>query len=221
MPSHIASQLPNSLQHHLDVFLASNAKKLAPYRDIDLAIKLQPRKEPLYSPIFPLSQTKLAALQEFLEENLAKGFIQESKSPTSAPILFAPKKDGGLRLYVDYRGLNAITVKNRYPLLLITKIIDRVLGAQFFSKIDLKDAYYQLCIKAGDEQKTAFQTRYGHYEFLVVPIGLTNAPATFQAYINKALQGLVDDFCIVYLNDILIFSRTKEEHDRHLQQVCN
>ena len=129
MPSYIASQLPNSLRHYLDVFLANNAKKLAPYHDIDLAIKLQPGREPLYSPIYPLSQTKLAALQEFLEENLAKGFIQESKSPTSAPILFAPKKDGGLRLYVDYRGLNAIIVKNRYPLPLITKIIDRVLGA--------------------------------------------------------------------------------------------
>ena len=96
MPSHIASQLPNSLRHHLDVFLANNAKKLAPYRDIDLAIKLQLGKEPPYKPIYPLLQTKLAALQEFLEENLAKGFIQESKSPTSAPILFTPKKDGGL-----------------------------------------------------------------------------------------------------------------------------
>jgi hypothetical protein len=121
---------------------------------------------------------------------------------------------------VDYRGLNAITIKNRYPLPLITEIMDRVTGANYFSKIDLKDAYYRLRIKAGDEWKTAFRTRYGHYEFLVVPMGLTNAPATFQAYINKALRGLVDDFCIVYLDDILVFSKTKEEHDQHLQQVC-
>ena len=99
--------------------------------------------------------------------------------------------------------------------------MDRVTGAQYFSKLDLKDAYHQIHIKAGDEWKTAFQTCYGHYEFLVIPFGLTNAPATFQAYINKALQGLVDRFCIVYLDDILIFSKTKEEHDQHLQQVCD
>jgi len=98
--------------------------------------------------------------------------------------------------------------------------MDRVTGATQLSKIDLKDAYYRLRVKAGDEWKTAFRTRYGHYEFLVVPMGLTNAPATFQAYINKALQGLVDDFCIVYLDDILVFSKTKEEHDQHLQQIC-
>ncbi len=113
----------------MDVYTANNAKKLAPHQGIDLAIDLLLGKEPLYGPIYPLSQTELAALREFLEENLAKGFIRESKSPAGAPILFAPKKDGGLRLCVDYRGLNAITVKNRYPLPLITKIMDRVTRA--------------------------------------------------------------------------------------------
>jgi hypothetical protein len=201
-------KLPACLKPYLDVFSLKNSKQLAPYRDVDLAIDLQLGKEPLYGPIYPLSQTELAALREFLEEYLAKGFIRESKSPAGAPILFVPKKDGGLRLCVNYRGLNAITVKNRYPLPLITKIMDRVTRAQYFSKIDLKDAYYRLRIKVGDEWKTAFRTRYGHYEFMVVPIGLTNAPATFQAYINQALRGLVDDFCIVYLDDILVFSRT-------------
>ena len=208
------------MKNYPDVFSDQNAKKLAPHCDIDLAIELQPGKEPPYRPIYPLSPQELAALKEFLEENLEKGFIRESKSPAGAPILFAPKKDGSLRLCVDYRGLNAITIKNRYPLPLITEIMDRVSGANYFSKIDLKDAYYRLRIKAGDEWKTAFRTRYGHYEFLVVPMGLTNAPATFQAYINKALRGLIDDFCIVYLDDILIFSKTKEEHDQHLQQIC-
>jgi hypothetical protein len=140
---------------------------------------LQPGKEPPYGPIYPLSPRELAALKEFLEENLEKGFIQESKSPAGAPILFAPKKDGSLQLCVDYRGLNAITIKNRYPLPLITEIMDQVTRANYFSKIDLKDAYYRLRIKAGDEWKTAFRTRYGHYEFLVVPISLTNALATF------------------------------------------
>ena len=98
--------------------------------------------------------------------------------------------------------------------------MDQVARAQYFSKINLKDAYYRLRIKAGDKWKTAFQTRYGHYEFMVVPIGLTNSPATFQAYINHALRGLVDDFCIVYLDDILVFSKTQEEHEDHLQRVC-
>ena len=98
--------------------------------------------------------------------------------------------------------------------------MDQVTRAQYFSKIDLKNAYYRLQIKKEDEWKTAFCIHYGHYEFLVVPIGLTNAPATFQAYINKALYGLVNDFCIIYLDDILVFSKTKEEYNKHLQQVC-
>jgi hypothetical protein len=121
---------------------------------------------------------------------------------------------------VDYRRLNAITVKNRYPLPLIGEIMDRVNGARWFSKIDLKDAYHKIRIQPGDEWKTAFRTRYGHFEYMVMPFGLTNAPATFQGYINQTLRGLVDDFCIVYLDDILIFSKTIEEHTQHLQQVC-
>ena len=120
----------------------------------------------------------------------------------------------------NYRGLNAITIKNCYLLPLITKIIDQVTGAQYLSKIDLKEAYHQIRIKVEDKWKTAFRTHYRHYEFLVIPFGLTNALATFQAYINKALRSLVDNFCIVYLDNILIFSKTKEEHDQHLQQIC-
>jgi hypothetical protein len=139
------------LQHYLDVFSKANAKKLAPNRDINLAIDLLPGKEPLYRPMYPLLPRELIALKEFLEENLAKGFIRESKSLAGAPILFALKKDGSLRLYVDYRGLNAITVKNRYPLPFISEIIDRVQEACYFSKIDLKDAYYCLRIKVGDK----------------------------------------------------------------------
>jgi hypothetical protein len=180
-------ELPACLQHYLDVFSKANAEKLAPNRDIDLAIDLLPGKEPLYRPMYPLSPRELVALKEFLEENLAKGFIRESKSPAGAPILFASKKDGSLRLYVDYRGLNAITVKNRYLLPLISEIIDQVQEACYFSKIDLKNAYYRLRIKVDDKWKTAFRTRYSYYKFLVVLIGLTNSPATFQAYINKAL----------------------------------
>jgi hypothetical protein len=155
IPSNISSlidKLSDSLKkNYPDVFLAQNAEKLALYCDIDLAIELQPGKEPPYGPIYLLSPRELETLKEWLEENLKKGFIRESKSPAGAPILFTPKKDSGLQMCVDYRGLNAITIKNRYPLPLITEIMDRVTGANYFSKIDLKDAYYRLCIKAGDE----------------------------------------------------------------------
>jgi hypothetical protein len=130
-----------------------------------------------------------------------------------------PKKDGSLRLCVDYRGLNRVSVKNRYPLPLISEILDRITGAQYFSKIDVKDAYYRIRIKEGDEWKTAFRTRYGHYEYLVMPFGLTNAPATFQHYIHQALSGLVDAICIVYLDDILIFSKTRDAHTQHIRQI--
>jgi hypothetical protein len=147
----LSNKLPACLQHYLDVFSKANAEKLALNRDINLAIDLLPGKEPLYGPMYPLSLRELVALKEFLEENLAKGFIRESKSPAGAPILFASKKDGSLRLCVDYRGLNAVTVKNRYSLPLISEIIDRVQGAYYFSKIDLKDAYYHLRIKVGNK----------------------------------------------------------------------
>ena len=152
-----------------------------------------------------------------MEENLEKGFIRPLKSPAGAPILFIPKKDGLLCLYIDYRGLNSVIVKNRYPLPLIGEIIDQVNSALVFSKINLKDAYYCIRVKEGDKWKTAFYTCYSHFKFLVIPLGLTNMPAAFQAYINHALKGLVDDFYIVYLNNILIFSKSEEEHTKYLQ----
>src|SRR5438046_2884552 len=168
---------------------------------------------------YNMSPAELRALHEYLKEALVKGWIRESQSPAGAPILFVPKKSGKLHLCVDYHGLNAITIKNRYPLPLISELLDRLNGSVIFSKIDLRNAYHRIRIREGDEWKTAFRTRYSHFEYLVVPFGLTNAPATFQAYINNALQGLVDDFCVVYLNDILIFSKSEEEHYEHLELV--
>ena len=166
-----------------------------------------------------MSPAELKALEEYINEALAKGWIHESKSPSGAPVLFIPRKSGELRLCVDYRGLNAITIKNRYPLPLINEILDRLDGSVVFSKIDLRNAYHRIRIREGDEWKTAFRTRYGHYEYLVMPFGLTNAPTTFQAYINRALCGLVDVFYIVYLDDIFIFSRSEKEHYEHLDAV--
>jgi hypothetical protein len=158
-------------------------------------------------------------LREYLQDSLRNGWIRESTSPAGAPILFTPKKDGELRLCVDYRALNKLTIKNRYPLPLIGEILDRLVGAKVFTKLDLRNAYHRIRIREGDEWKTAFRTRYGHFEYLVMPFGLANAPATFQAYINQALIGLVDISCVVYLDDILIFSRDPSTHRRDVAAV--
>ena len=131
------------------------------------------------------------------------------------------KKTGGLRLCVDYRGLNAITNKNRYPLPLIDDLLDRVQGCSRFSVIDLKNAFNLVRVKEGDEWKTAFRTPLGLYEYLVMPMGLTNAPSTFQAFIQDTLRDYLDVFCVVYLDDILIFSRSQDEHDQHVMKVLD
>ena len=122
---------------------------------------------------------------------------------------------------MDYRGLNKVTKKNRYPLPLISETLDRLVGASVFTKLDLKDTYHYLRIKQGDEWKTAFRTRYGHFEYMVMLFGLVNAPATFQAYINHAMQGLLDVVCVVYLDDILIFSQDREHHRSHVKRVLD
>ncbi|KAM4061979.1 reverse transcriptase (RNA-dependent DNA polymerase) [Hirsutella rhossiliensis] len=142
-----------------------------------------------------------------------------SSRPAGSPILFVPKKGGKLRLCVDYRGLNKVTKKNRAALPLISGILDRLGRAKVFTKLDLKDAYHRLRIREGDEWKTAFRCHYGHYEYQVMPFGLVNAPASFQQYINDALEGLVDIICVVYLDDILIFSEDPEQHEGHVKDV--
>jgi hypothetical protein len=169
--------------------------------------------------LYNLSQRELQVLREYLDTALKKGWIRVSKSLSAAPILFVPKKDGGDRLCVDYRGLNKVTIKNRYPLPLISKLLDRLGHAKVFSKLNLRDAYHRLRIKEGDEWKPAFKTRYGLFEYMVIPFSLINAPATFQAYIHKALGHLVDSICIVYLEDILIYSKYEEEHKQHVKLV--
>ena len=143
---------------------------------------------------------------------LKQGKISESKSPAGAPILFVPKPDGSMRLCVDYRQLNKLTIANKYPLPLMTELRDRVAGATIFTNPDLKDGSHFLQIKEGDEWKAAFRTRYGHYEYKVMPFGLVNAPATFQAMINTILRKFLDHGVVVYLDDILIYSKNEEEH---------
>ncbi len=169
-------------------------------------------KTPLYLPIYNLSYRELSILREYLDSTLRKGQIRESKSPTRALILFIPKDDGTIRLYIDYRSLNKIIVKNRFPLLLISKLLDRFSQLAIFIKLNLYNTYYRLRIKAGDKQKTTFRTRYGYYKYLVIPFRLANTPTTFLNYIYKALGGLLDSVYIVYLDNILIYLKDKKSY---------
>ena len=171
------------------------------------AIKLQKGQQLPYRPIYSLGPVKLETLKTYIKTNLANGFIWPSKSPAGTPILFVGKPDGSFRLYVDYRGLNNLTIKNRYPLPLIGESLDRLGRAKRFTQLDLTSAYHRMRIKEGDEWKTAFRTRYGHFEYQVMPFGLSNAPASFQGYINKILAEKLDIFVIVYLDDIFIYTK--------------
>ena len=150
---------------------------------------------------------------------MSKGFVKPSTSPWGAPILFVKKKYESLRLCIDYRELNKVTIRNQYPLPRIDDLFDQLQGARVFSKIDLRSGYHQLKIRSKDVPKTAFKTRYGHYEFLVMPFGLTNAPAIFMDLMNRIFQPYLDQFVIAFIDDILIYSGSKEDHEEHLRVV--
>lgn len=207
------------IQKFIDIFPKTLPNQLPPKRSIDHTIELTPGVEPPSRSIYRMSYEETNELKKQLEDLLKKGYIRPSTSPFGAPVLFVHKKDGTLRLCVDYRALNKITIKNRYPLPRIEDLMDRLVGAKYFTKIDLYSGYHQIRIKEEDIHKTAFRTRYGHYEFLVLPFGLTNAPATFMTLMNDIFREFLDQFVIVYLDDILIYSKTREEHLQHLQQV--
>ena len=174
-----------------------------------------------YQGIYRMSPLELGELRKQLDDLLEKGFIKPSKSPFGAPILFVHKKDGGLRMCIDYRALNQITVKNRYPIPRIDDLLDQLKGAKVFSKLDLASGYWQVRIAEGDTHKTAFRSRYGHFEFLVLPFGLTNAPSTFMTLMNQVLRPFLDKFVVVYLDDILIYSKSPEEHAQHVEAVLS
>ena len=193
---------------------------LPEHKPWDHEIPIEEGKTPKHSGgLIPLSKKEEDFLKEYIDKNLAKKFIRKSSSGISHGVLFAPKKDGSLRPCIDYRKLNEITKKNRYPLPRIDELQDRLLGAKWFTAIDVRDAYYRIRMKEGEEWKTAFKTRWGLYEYQVMPFGLTNAPASFQELINDTLREYLDIFVVAYLDDILIFSKTYKEHVGHVKKV--
>ena len=211
-------KIPDEYSDFTDVFSEKKALVLPERTELnEHAIDLEDGKQPPYGPIYSLGPVELETLKTYIETHLKTGFIRPSKSPAGAPILFDKKPDGSLRLCVDYRGLNNLTIKNRYPLPLIGESLDRLGQAKRFIQLDLTSAYYRMRIKEGDEWKTAFQTRYGHFEYQVIPFGWFNAPASFQGYINKIMAEKLDIFIIVYLDDILIY--TEDQGQGHVEVV--
>ncbi|KAL8148130.1 hypothetical protein AgCh_005467 [Apium graveolens] len=192
---------------------------LPPDREIEFTIDLAPGTEPILKAPYRMAPVEMKELAKQLQELLDKGIIRLSVSPWGAPVLFVKKKDGSMRLCIDYRELNKLTIKNKYPLPHIDDLFDQLKGATWFSKIDLRSSYHQLKIKAEDIPKTAFRTRYGHYEFLVMAFGLTNGPAAFMDLINRVFKKYLDKFIIVFIDDILIYSKTEEEHVAHLRTI--
>jgi hypothetical protein len=191
-----------------------------PNRGVEHAIVLKPgAKPPPPRSLHHQSPKDLTAIRAHLDAGLKAGTIQQSVSPFGAMMFVVPKKDGSPRIVVDYRGLNEITVKNAYPLPLIDELFDRVAGARYFTSIDLRDGFYQIALPPGDREKTAFRTRFGSFEYTVLPMGLCNAPGTFMQLMNDSFRDMLDKFVLCFLDDILIFSKTEEEHLRHLRAV--
>ncbi|RVW85873.1 Retrovirus-related Pol polyprotein from transposon 17.6 [Vitis vinifera] len=192
---------------------------LPPEREVEFTIDLVPGTGPMSKAPYRMAPVELKELKVQLQELLDKGFIRPSVSPWGAPVLFVKKKDGSMRLCIDYRELNKVTVRNKYPLPRIDDLFDQLQGACVFSKIDLRSGYHQLRVRGEDVPKTAFRTRYGHYEFLVMPFGLTNAPAAFMDLMNRVFKPYLDQFVVVFIDDILVYSRSREEHEGHLSIV--
>jgi len=193
---------------------------LPEHRKWDHAIELTPGAEPKSSKVYPLSPLEQEELDTFLEENLRTGRIQPSKSPIAAPVFFIKKKDGSLQLVQDYRALNAVTVKNRYPLPLISELVSQLHRAKYFTKLDVCWGFNNICIKPGDEWKAAFHTNCGLFKPLVMFFGMTNSPTIFQTVMNKVFRTVIaNEIVVVYLDDILIFMKTEEEHKRAVWRV--
>ncbi|CAI7783315.1 unnamed protein product, partial [Closterium sp. NIES-53] len=216
-------ELPPAIQKLLeefkDVLPDDLPDQLPPYRTHQHEIIEEPGSKPTFPAPYRFSPTELADMKKQIEYLLDKGLIRPSTSPYGAPVLFTPKPDGSLRMCIDYRALNKQTIKNKYPIPRIDNLLDQLRGATVFSKLDLRSGYWQIRMADNSIHKTVFRTRYGSYEYLVMPFGLTNAPATFQAEMNHILRPLLDECVVVYLDDILIYSRDMKQHIKHLRRV--
>ena len=201
-----------------DVF-PKELQGVPPEREVDFSIEVVQGTTPILRAPYLMVPTELKELKTHLHKLLDKGFIRPSVSPLGAPVLFVKKKDGTLRWCIDYRHINKVTLKNKYLLLRIEDLFYQLKGAYVFSKIDLRSRYYQLRVKEVDVPKTAFRTRYRHYEFLVMPFGLTNAPAAFMDLMNRVFRPYVDQFVVVFIDDILVYSKDAQEHEQHLKIV--
>ena len=216
--------LPSSiravLEEYDDVFPQDLPLGLPPVREgHEFKIDLEDEVPPVHRPLYKMSPLELEEAKKQIESMLDHGFVRPSDSPYGAPVLFVPKKDGSLRFCIDYRWLNKKTVKNRYPLPLPEELFDRLGSAKVFSKIDLRSGYWQMPVKPGDVHKTAFKTRWGLYEFLVMPFGVTNAPAQFMNMMNALLGEYLDKFVLIFLDDVLIYSANPQDHAEHLRKV--
>ena len=216
----IPEQIKGILKEYSDVFPDELPVGLPPKRmGHEFKIDLEDDVPPVHRPLYKLSPLELTEAKKQIELLLEHQFIRPSDSPYGAPVLFVPKKDGGLRFCVDYRWLNKKTIRNQYPLPLPEELFDRLGGAKVFSKIDLKSGYWQIPVREGDVQKTAFKTRWGLYEYLVMPFGVTNAPAQFMNMMNDLLGEYLDRFVLVFLDDILIYSANIDQHTEHVEKV--
>ncbi|KAI2647590.1 Transposon Tf2-6 polyprotein [Labeo rohita] len=213
------SGVPREYHDLRAVFSRSRAASLPPHRPYDCSIDLIPGSTPPRGKLYSLSNPEREALEKYLSESLAAGTIVPSSSPAGAGFFFVTKKDGSLRPCIDYRGLDDITVKNRYPLPLMSSAFEILQGAKIITKLDLRNAYHLVRIKEGDEWKTAFNTPLGHFEYRVLPFGLANAPSVFQALVNDVLRDMLNIFVFVYLDDILIFSPSVSDHVQHVHRV--
>ena len=214
------SKIPLVYRDYSDVFAKENAELLPEHRTFDCGIELVPNASPPpLRKLYQLSKSETDELRTYIQDMESKGFIRKSKSQFGAPVFYVPKKDGSRRLCVDYRGLNAITVKDRYPIPLTKQLLESLSQSTIFTKIDLRSAYHLVRIQPGDEHKTAFRCRYGHYEYLVMPFGLANAPSIFMRLIQQALSEYLDIFAVVYLDDILVYSRNVTDHVPHVRLV--
>ena len=193
--------------------------RIPPESELDFSIDLDPNNKPIFIPPYRMEPARLKKLKLQLKDLLDKGFIHPSIYPWGAPVLFVKKKDGTLRMCIFYRQLNKVTIKNKYPIPRIDDIFDQLQGSSFFSKIDLRSGYHQLRVRQEDVRKTSFRTRFGHYKFLVMSFGLTNAPTSFMDLMNKVFREYLDSFVIVFIDDILIYSKTREDHEQHLKMT--